>query len=337
MNRRRYWKNRIPFLLTNLVCMAALTVFLLVCGNSISAVLLILVVWTAILLAGLFLTYWKRRRQMRELLDMAGQLSERYLISEVMELPEQAEDQVYYQLLKMAGKSMLEQIGEVQRERLEYKEYIEQWIHEIKTPITAMKLLCENHRTDWTKELLLELEKTNRFTEQALYYARSEHTEKDYSVREMSLSQVVHQAIADNKYLLLQSGVRLEVEEMEDTVYSDEKWVRFILNQLIANAVKYRSGQPVLRFSTRRQQDQVVLVVEDNGIGISPADLPRIFEKGFTGQNGRMVQQSTGIGLYLCKRLCDKLGIGIAAASSGQGTAVSLAFHINCLIHEVQG
>lgn len=337
MNRRRYWKNRIPFLLTNLVCMAALTVFLLVCGNSISAVLLILVVWAVVLLTGLFLTYWKRKRQMQKLLDIAGQLSERYLISEVMELPEQAEDQVYYQLLKMAGKSMLEQIGEVRRERLEYKEYIEQWIHEIKTPITAMKLLCENHRTDWTKELLLELEKTNRFTEQALYYARSEHTEKDYSVREMSLSQVVHQAIADNKYLLLQSGVRLEVEEMEDTVYSDEKWVRFILNQLIANAVKYRSGQPVLRFFIRRQQDQVVLVVEDNGIGIPPADLPRVFEKGFTGQNGRMVQQSTGIGLYLCKRLCNKLGIGITAESSEQGTAISLAFHINCLIHEVQG
>ncbi len=334
MNSRRYWKNRIPFLLTNLICMVALIVFLLVCGNSISVVLLILVVWAVVLLSGLFLTYWKRKQQMQKLLDMAGWLSERYLISEVMELPEQAEDQVYYQLLKMAGKSMLEQIGEVRRERLEYKEYIEQWIHEIKTPITAMKLLCENHRTDWTKELLLELEKTNRFTEQALYYARSEHTEKDYSVREMSLSQVVHQAIADNKYLLLQSGVRLEVEEMADTVYSDEKWVRFILNQLIANVVKYRSGQPVLRFSTRRQQDQVILVVEDNGIGISPADLPRVFEKGFTGQNGRMVQQSTGIGLYLCKRLCDKLGIGIAAESSGQGTAISLAFHINCLIHE---
>lgn len=337
MNSRRYWKNRIPFLLTNLICMVALIVFLLVCGNSISVVLLILVVWAVVLLSGLFLTYWKRKQQMQKLLDMAGWLSERYLISEVMELPEQAEDQVYYQLLKMAGKSMLEQIGEVRRERLEYKEYIEQWIHEIKTPITAMKLLCENHRTVWTKELLQELEKTNRFTEQALYYARSEHTEKDYSVREMSLSQVVHQAIADNKYLLLQSGVRLEVEEMADTVYSDEKWVRFILNQLIANVVKYRSGQPVLRFSTRRQQDQVILVVEDNGIGISPADLPRVFEKGFTGQNGRMVQQSTGIGLYLCKRLCDKLGIGIAAESSGQGTAISLAFHINCLIHEVQG
>ena len=274
---------------------------------------------------------------LRQVVDMTEQLSERYLISEVMELPEQAEDQVYYRILKMAGKSMLEQISEVKRERLEYKEYIEQWIHEIKTPITAMKLLCENHRTEWTKELLLELEKTNRFTEQALYYARSEHTEKDYSVREMALSNVVHQAIADNKYLLLQNGVHLEVEEMQDTVYSDEKWVRFILNQLIVNAVKYRSEQPVLHFSASRQQDQVILVVEDNGIGIPSADLPRIFEKGFTGQNGRIVQQSTGIGLYLCKRLCEKLGIGITADSSEHGTAISLSFHINCLIQEVQG
>ena len=337
MNRRQYWKNRIPFLLTNLICMVALTVFLLVCDISISAVLLILVVWALVLLVGLFLTYWKRDRQMRQLLDMAEQLSERYLISEVMELPEQAEDQVYYRLLKMSGKSMLEQISEVKRERLEYKEYIEQWIHEIKTPITAMKLLCENHRTDWTKELLLELEKTNRFTEQALYFARSEYTEKDYSVREIALAQIVHQAIADNKYLLLQSGMRLEVEEIQDTVYSDEKWVRFILNQLIANAVKYRAGQPVLRFSACRQQNQVVLMVEDNGIGISPSDLPRIFEKGFTGQNGRIVQQSTGIGLYLCKRLCEKLGIGISANSEGKGTTISLFFHINDFVTGVQG
>lgn len=337
MNRRRYWKNRISFLLTNLVCMVALTVFLLVCDISISAVLLILVVWALVLLVGLFLTYWKRDRQMRQLLDMAEQLSERYLISEVMELPEQAEDQVYYRLLKMSGKSMLEQISEVKRERLEYKEYIEQWIHEIKTPITAMKLLCENHWTDWTKELLVELEKTNRFTEQALYFARSEYTEKDYSVREIALAQIVHQAIADNKYLLLQSGMRLEVEEIQDTVYSDEKWVRFILNQLIANAVKYRAGQPVLRFSACRQQNQVVLMVEDNGIGISPSDLPRIFEKGFTGQNGRIVQQSTGIGLYLCKRLCEKLGIGISANSEGKGTTISLFFHINDFVTGVQG
>lgn len=173
MNGKLYWKNRLPFFLTNLAAMVALSLFLLICGNSISSVVLILVVWSTLLAAGMGMTYWKRRRQMQVLLAMAEQLSERYLISEVMEQPEQAEDQVYYRLIKMAGKSMLEQIGEIRRERMEYKEYIEQWIHEIKTPITAMKLLCENHRSDWTKELLLELEKTNRFTEQALYYART--------------------------------------------------------------------------------------------------------------------------------------------------------------------
>lgn len=337
MNGKLYWRNRLAFLLTNLVCMTALTLFLLVCGNPVSVVSLILLVWGVVLAAGSGIAYWKRKRKLETLLTMAEQLSQRYLISEVMELPELAEDQVYYRVLKMAGKSMLEQIGEVKRERQEYREYIEQWIHEIKTPITAMKLLCENHRSGLTKNLLLELEKTNRFTEQALYYARSEHTEKDYSVKEISLMETVHQAIADNKYLLLQKQVQLEVEEISETVYSDEKWVRFILNQLIGNAVKYHTEQPVLRFSVSKQKAQVVLSVEDNGIGIPSADLPRIFEKGFTGQNGRVVGQSTGIGLYLCKRLCDKLGIGIAAQSEGVGTRIFLSFHINGLIEEVQG
>ena len=337
MNRRQYWKNRVPILLTNLICMVALTVFLLVCGNSISAVLLILAVWALILLAGLFLTYWKRSRQMRQLLDMAGQLSERYLISEVMELPEQAEDQVYYRLLKMAGKSMLEQIGEVQRERQEYKEYIEQWIHEVKTPITAIKLICENNRCSFTRELLAELENINRFTEQALYYARSEHTEKDYSVREINLSDIVHGAIADNKYLLRQNNVAVTVKDVEYSIYSDDKWLRFILDQLISNAVKYRTDQPVLQFFAVKKTDSVILSVSDNGIGIPQGDLPRIFEKGFTGQNGRTIHSSTGIGLYLCGRLCDKLGIGISASSEGKGTTISLFFHINDFVTGVQG
>lgn len=337
MNRRQYWKNRVPFLLTNLICMVALTVFLLVCGNSISEVFLILAVWTLILLAGLFLTYWQRSRQMRQLLDMAGQLSERYLISEVMELPEQAEDQVYYRLLKMAGKSMLEQIGEVQREHQEYKEYIEQWIHEVKTPITAIRLICENNRCSFTRELMAELENINRFTEQALYYARSEHTEKDYSVREISLSDVVHGAIADNKYFLRQNNVAVTVEDVKYSIYSDDKWLRFILDQLISNAVKYRVDHPVLHFFAVKKSDSIILSVSDNGIGIPQGDLPRIFEKGFTGQNGRTIHSSTGIGLYLCGRLCDKLGIGISASSEGKGTTISLSFHINDFVTGVQG
>lgn len=338
MNGKLYWKQQLPCLLLNFSCMIGLTIFLRITGNSLDSIVLILIIWLVIL--ALFFTkrYYNRKVQLDRLLKLAEQMEERYLISEVMEKPERADDQVYYRLLKMAGKSMLEQIGEVKRERTEYKEYVEQWVHEIKTPITAMKLLCENHRSEWAKDLLVELEKTNCFTEQALYYARSEHTEKDYSVREVRLFDVVHQAIAENKYLLLQNSVSIELQETDDTVYSDEKWICFILNQLIVNAVKYRTAQPILKFYTERQNNQAVLCVQDNGIGIDAGDLPRIFEKGFTGKNGRETgQNATGIGLYLCKRLCDKLDIGISAVSASGGTTIQLSFLMNDFIQRVQG
>lgn len=338
MNGKLYWKQQLPCLLLNFTCMAGLAAFLRIIGNSADSVALILIVWLAVLALFFAGRYHERKARLDQLLKLAEQMEERYLIAEVMEKPEQAGDQVYYRLLKMAGKSMLEQTSAVRRERTEYKEYVEQWVHEIKTPITAMKLLCENHRAEWTKDLLVELEKTNRFTEQALYYARSEHTEKDYSVREIRLFDVVHQAIAENKYLLLRNGVSIELQETDDAVYSDEKWVCFILNQLIVNSVKYRTGQPALKFYSKRQNNQIVLCVQDNGIGIEASDLPRIFEKGFTGQNGRKTgQNATGIGLYLCKRLCDKLDIGISADSTSDGTTIRLSFLINDFVQRVRG
>ncbi len=200
-----------------------------------------------------------------------------------------------------------------------------------------MKLICENNRFSFTRDLMAELENINRFTDQALYYARSEQTEKDYSVREIRLGDVIHGAIADNKYLLRQNNVAVTVENVEYSIYSDDKWLRFILDQLISNAVKYRTTQPVLLFFAVKENDSIILSVVDNGIGIPAGDLPRIFEKGFTGQNGRTIHSSTGIGLYLCRRLCDKLGIGISANSKGEGTTISLSFHINDFVTEVQG
>lgn len=337
MNGKQYLKNQLPVILINLLGMLALALFLIASGNSIQTVLFILVVWLIVLASCLLLFYFSRKKYLNKLLDMTEQLKERYLLPEIMQEPERADEQVFYQIMKMAEKSMLERIGEVQRERKEYKEYIEQWIHEVKTPITAIKLICENNRCSFTRELMAELENINRFTEQALYYARSEHTEKDYSVREINLSDVVHGAIADNKYLLRQNNVAVTVEDVEYSIYSDDKWLRFILDQLISNAVKYRADQPVLHFFTVKENDRIILSVEDNGIGIPQSDLPRIFEKGFTGQNGRTIHSSTGIGLYLCRRLCDKLGIGISASSERKGTAISLSFRINDFVAGVQG
>lgn len=338
MNGKQYWKQQIPLLCLHMICMIALSAFLLVNKNSVDSVILILFVWMLVLTAYLLKVYFARKAHLDSLLDMAERMEERYLLSEVMEKTERADDQVYHQLLKMANKSMLEKINAVEHERMEYREYIEQWVHEVKTPITAMKLICENNRSDITKEMLVELEKTNSFTEQALYYARSEHAEKDYSVKELRLFDTVHHAIAENKYLLLQHGVQIELKESEEMVFSDEKWICFILNQLIVNAVKYRSEQPILRFYTNQKGREVLLYVEDNGIGIEEADLPRIFDKGFTGKNGRnFTLNSTGIGLYLCKRLCDKLGIDISVKSDGKGTVFILSFFINDFIQQVQG
>ena len=338
MNAILYWKQQLPLLALHLLCMAGLAVFLRLTGNSVDSILLILAVWCAVLALYCGAVYHRRKIQLDRLLALAGQLEERYLLPEVMPKSTRAGDQVYHRLLKLAGKSMLEQVAAARRERSEYREYIEQWVHEIKTPVTAMRLLCENHPSALSKELLVELEKTNRCTEQVLYYARSEHTETDYSIREIRLFDVVHQAIAENKYLLLQNGVRIELQETDDTVYSDEKWLCFILNQLIVNAVQYRAaGQPVLRFAAGRQGSEVVLRVEDNGPGIPAGDLPRIFEKGFTGQNGRKTgRHATGLGLYLCKRLCGKLDLGLCAHSAGAGTTMQLSFRINDLIRQVQ-
>lgn len=337
MSGKLYVKNHLPLILLNLLGALALSLFLLATGNAIQTVLFILITWMLVLILCLTICYLSQKKRLDKLLEMAGQLKERYLIPEVMQKPDRAEEQVFYQILKMSEKSMLERIGEVERERGEYRAYIEQWVHEVKTPITALKLLCENNRSPFSRDVLAELENINRYTEQALYYARSEHTEKDYSIREMNLADVVHGAIADNKYLLRQCDMAITVDDLEPVVYADDKWVRFILNQIISNAVKYRAPQhPALRIFTERSDDQVLLSIADNGIGIPESDLPRIFEKGFTGQNGRTIHSSTGIGLYLCKRLCDKLGIGLAASSSDKGTTITLSFHINDFITGVQ-
>jgi signal transduction histidine kinase len=304
-------------------------VFLLAIKMQASIILILFIIWFLIAASYIHIRYFFRKRYFAEILIHMEHLDQKYLISEVMEHPVLTEDKIYYYVLKAANKSMMEQVSESKRERKEYKEYIEQWIHEVKTPISAMKLLCENHKSDTTRKLMTELEKVNHYTDQALYYARSENVEKDYLIREVLLSEIIHAAVAENKQLLLQNHVSVEVKNCDYTVFTDEKWIGFILNQLIANGVKYSEKEPKITFEADSKQRQILLTLQDNGIGISESDLPRIFEKGFTGENGRTGKSSTGIGLFLCKRLCEKLGIGIAINSKpGQGTTVELYFPI---------
>ena len=273
-------------------------------------------------------TYWDRKRYFEHLISTARSLEQAYLITEVMEKPVLEEDRQHYQLLKLANKSMMEAITAIRHERREYKEYVEQWVHEIKTPISAIKLACENNKSEVTRRILTEAEKTDNYVEQALFYARSENVENDYLIRQVSLKECVHSSVVHNKRLLIQNGVALDLGNLDELVLADSKWVEFILSQLLVNAVKYRKEEgPRISIQARVLGNQVELSVEDNGIGIPESDLPRIFEKGFTGNNGRNGQRSTGIGLYLCKRMCDKMGLGIQAVSQqGEYTRFLLVF-----------
>ena len=178
---------------------------------------------------------------------------------------------------------------------------------------------------------MAELENINQYTEQALYYARSEHAEKDYSVREVNLCDVVNSAIADNKYLLRQSNMSIQIDDIETMVYTDEKWVRFILNQIIGNAIKYTSECPRLSIWGESEEDVTRLYIEDNGEGIKDSDLKNVFEKGFTGSNHHNGKyKSTGMGLYLAHLIMKKLGHTITVESEfGCFTRVILGFRDN--------
>ena len=214
MNGPLYWKGQLPVILLQLAAMVGLALLLLLGGMNGYSVALILLLWALIAALWLVRGYVLRKRQLEALLELARQLPEAYLLGEVMPAPTRADDQVFYHLLRQAGRSMLEQVSAVERERKEYKTYIQQWVHECKTPIAAGKLLCENHPSPLSQDLLPLWEAMDHYTEQALFYARSEHPEKDYLIRELPLFAPVHRAIAQNKYLLLQHQVRLDVGQV---------------------------------------------------------------------------------------------------------------------------
>ncbi|GFI24762.1 sensor histidine kinase GraS [Lachnospiraceae bacterium] len=200
-------------------------------------------------------------------------------------------------------------------------------MHEIKAPITAARLICRNLDGDTRRKLNAELAQIEANIERALFYARAENPEQDCLFRHVDLGKIASQAIENHRSLLIQSGIRVEAENLNDTVYTDEKWVVFILGQLLQNAARYRGSEPVIILSTKPLGKQIQLVVQDNGIGIPAHELPRVFDRGFTGSNGRSRGGSTGMGLYLCKRLASFLDLDLRIVSQeGEGTTVTLTF-----------
>ena len=199
-----------------------------------------------------------------------------------------------------------------EKEKQEYEEYVESFAHEIKIPIGALSLTFDNTKNYALKK---ETDKLYRLTEQMLYYARSESTEKDYFVKKLNLEEVIHNVILKFRHDLIDHKVIIETHAIDQIVYTDEKWLTFILSQIIQNSIKYFDKQENKLTITGQDNDtNIILSIKDNGCGISSSDLSRVFEKGFTGSD-RSKSNSTGVGLYLARKLSFRLGLKLDIAS----------------------
>jgi len=266
--------------------------------------------------------FFTKRAYYNRLYDTIEALDKRYLLPEVITRPRFYEGRVLYDVLKSVGKSMNDELGAHSAASEEYREYIELWVHEVKTPIAGAKLICENNGYSG---VAAELDRIDGFVEQALFYSRSSHPEKDYVIRDAELSEIVNRALRKNARRLIEGKISIETAGLDQSAFTDIKWTDFMLQQVIDNAVKYRCGK--IRIFGEAGANSVSLFVCDDGIGIPERDLKRIFDKGFTGENGRGGARSTGLGLYLCKKLCGKLGMGISVESvQGEYTQVEIVF-----------
>ena len=230
-------------------------------------------------------------------------------------------EQDYQELLRALGQINAAHLTDWQKASRESIDYYTTWIHQIKTPIAVMRMTLQGEDTEEHRELLAELFRIEQYVDMVLSYIRLGSSQTDFVFQECNLDAVIKQAIHKFASLFVRCRIRLVYEPVEMTVLTDEKWLSFILEQMLSNVAKYaREGTVTISVSPEQ-----VLSVADTGIGIASEDLPRIFDKGFTGYHGREDKKATGLGLYLCKQTADKLGIRLSVRSEpGKGSTFSL-------------
>ena len=335
MDFKLFFKEKAITILLLLFGIITIEIFLMAYNVGIFIKIYIPLIIMGLYMISIIIEYFKRKKFYDNLLKMLEELDEKYLITEIIKTPNFLEGQIFKNSLEQIDKSTLENVNKYKYMTEDYKEYIELWIHEIKIPISASKMVIENNKNAITKSIDEELEKVENYIEQALFYARSNTVEKDYYIRKVFLKEIVTESIKKNKSSLIQGKISIDIHDLDIEVNTDNKWIVFILNQIIQNSIKYRKKEnSVIEIYANQGKENVILYIKDNGIGIKQGEITRVFEKGFTGTNGRLSnKKSTGIGLYLCKKLCNKLGTGIELNSvQNEGTEVKLVFPQNSYI-----
>jgi len=326
-----FLKDRRLAIIIQLIALAASCAAVAIVSRNSAIVILVGVVMLAAISVALTVEYLPRRLYYRELVQTVESLDHKNLMAEVVAPPSFEEGRFTHDLLQTANKAMLEEIAQYRERETDYREYIELWVHEIKAPIASAKLVAKNNPAPATDGMLSEFERVEDLVAQTLFYARSNSVARDFLVRETTLQAVVNPAIRRHARAFIERRIVLEVENLELRVFTDAKWASFVVQQVLANAVAYTSDADArIRVEGRQAEQSVVLTIEDNGCGIPASELPRVWDKGFTGSNGRQRNvASTGLGLYLVRKLADRIGLGVSIDSVvGQGTTVTIVFPV---------
>ena len=336
MRFKEYLKDKIIYIILLVFAVITIEIFLIPYDMQIFIKIYVAVAIIVAFLIGFLVEYYSKKNYYDTVKSRIKELQEEYLIMEVLPKADFTEANILEDVIRDIGKSMLENVNKYKYLQEDYKDFIELWIHEIKIPIATSKMIVENNKNEITESINEELDKIDNYTEQALFYARSNTVEKDYIVRKIQLKEIVNASILKNKAQLIQNKISIDTKNLDETVCTDSKWCIFIINQIIQNSIKYsKNADRQIEIYGERKKENIILYIKDNGIGIKESEITRVFEKGFTGENGRITgKKSTGIGLYLCKKLCDKLCIGLELNSKkDEGTEVKLIFPNNSFIN----
>lgn len=279
----------------------------------------------------LLIDYFRKKSFYDHLLLNVERLDKSYLVLETLSTPKFYEGQLLWNALYDINKSMNENVKHLELQINDFKEYIEMWIHEVKMPISSLILIAHNDKKMCDKRLLEQIRRMENYVDQVLYYVRQDNAEKDYLINNVSLDKIISQVALKNKDDLLENKVDLIVTDVNVTVLTDSKWLEFILNQIINNSIKYKKDKcSYIKIKATDEDSKIVLMIEDNGIGIPSQDILRIFEKSFTGYNGRIKTKSTGMGLFIARNLCRKLGHDISVVSEqNKYTRIYITFFKN--------
>lgn len=327
-----FLKDKVAYIFIFFITYSLILTFLICFNIKGLLILYISFILFVAFLALIIYEYFKKSMYYNYLEKSLEKLDKKYLITEIIKEPNFIEGKILVESLYEIDKSMIEEINKYKYSIEEFKEYLELWCHEIKTPIATAKLIADNNKNEITNSIDEELDKINNYAEQVLYYARSGVVEKDYSITTVDLKDIVNNIIKRNKKDILLKKLKINIMFDYEIVKTDSKWIEFITNQILINSIKYTNVNGTIKFYINNYKNSKELVIEDNGIGIKSEDLNKIFEKGFTGANGRKISTATGMGLHLCKKLCNKLGINVKIDSEeNKGTIVKLVFPISSM------